>query len=65
MNMFKAIIIFQLKYKHAEENANTLEEESEARSPVSEVDVECFTVGVDVWRKIQKSGYYRVTEGNN
>ncbi len=53
MNMFKAILIFQFKYKHDEENANTLEEESEASSPVSEVDVECFTVGVDVWRKIQ------------
>lgn len=39
--------------KYAQENANTLEEESDVSSPVSEVDVECFTVGVDVWRKNQ------------
>lgn len=39
--------------KYAQECANTLEEESDASSPVSEADVECFTVGVDVWRKIQ------------
>lgn len=41
--------------KNVKENANTLEEESDARSPESEADVECFTVGVekDVWRKFQ------------
>lgn len=39
--------------KNAQESANTLEEESDVSSPVSEVDVECFTVGVDAWRKIQ------------